>query len=283
MAVKFFGQFLVERGVVSRESLLQAITLQESTNKGLGEIVVEMGMMTQNDAERINQAQRSMDLRFGDLAVQLGLLNGKQVADALAEQKRRHLYIGEALIKVGALTSADLEQYLADFKTDQAEYVTDHVIIPAGVRQAEMWEMIADLTFKMLTRVTRLIFRTEPCRRIDRLEGLPTAASLEICGSIEARYILAATLPLRQRVTQAILGENDVTGESEEVLADCLMEFVNVVCGNVVAKAAQLGQHCDIRPPETLTPPLSVPAGRSGLLFPIVFADGERAELLLII
>ena len=65
MAVKFFGQFLIEKGAVTRIDLLQAIDLQEKTNLKFGEMVVEMGLMTTTDVARVHLAQRSEDLHFG--------------------------------------------------------------------------------------------------------------------------------------------------------------------------------------------------------------------------
>ncbi len=47
MAVKFFGQFLVEQGIVTSEALLNAINLQDKNNLKLGEMAVAMGLITQ--------------------------------------------------------------------------------------------------------------------------------------------------------------------------------------------------------------------------------------------
>ena len=57
MAVKFFGQFLVEQGAVTSEALLHAIELQDRTNLKLGEMAVAMGYITPNDIERAHSAQ----------------------------------------------------------------------------------------------------------------------------------------------------------------------------------------------------------------------------------
>ncbi|NTW88764.1 MAG: chemotaxis protein CheX, partial [Desulfobulbaceae bacterium] len=40
MAVKFFGQFLIEQGVVTSDALLNAINLQDKNNLKLGEMAV---------------------------------------------------------------------------------------------------------------------------------------------------------------------------------------------------------------------------------------------------
>ncbi|KAF0221742.1 MAG: hypothetical protein FD174_73 [Geobacteraceae bacterium] len=280
MAVKFFGQYLVEKGVVTRETLLKAVELQESVNLSFGDIALSMEFLSRQDIERVNQAQRSEDLRFGDMAVKLGLLTQERMQQVLTKQKNGHLYIGEALVKVGGLDEAELIQYLAEFKADQAPYITERVTIPAGVPHPEIWEMAADLTYKMLTRIARLTFRPEPCRVAGSLAESDVTATIRFNGDINACYIFAVSRGVRARIAAAILDEADVGHEPQEVLNDTVMEFINVVCGNIAAKAAQLGKALDISPPEIVNPGgMEAQAGQVGIIFPICLSDGERAEL----
>ena len=285
MAVMFFGQYLVERSIVTRELLLKAIALQEQTNLSFGDTAVSMGLLTSVDADRINQAQRNQDMRIGDLSVKMGVLTEPQVMEILAEQKRRHLYIGEAVVKVGGLTSAELELRLQEFKADQAKYATDAVTIPPGIPQPGVWEMMADLTYKMLTRVARVTFHTESCTLSDRMPAFPVVAAMTISGDISARYLFGCTAGLQAKIAQAILSADDVSVEPKEVLDDTVMEFVNVVCGNIVAKAVQLGKNTDISPPELVDVSTGVlcQGTEKCLVFPIFLADGDRGALALIV
>lgn len=283
MAVKFFGQFLVEKGVISREALLQAIQLQESVNLGFGDHAVSMGLMTDADVTKVNQAQRIEDLRFGDMAVKLGIITSSQLQDVLVKQKTCHVYIGEALVKVGALSSADLQRYLEEFKSDQAQYATDSVTIPAGVPHPEICAIIVDLTSKMLTRIGRLTFHLEPGHLAMAPVKNDIGASMSFTGNMTATYILTVTRQVQHKIAAAILDEADVGDEPQDVLDDTLMEFVNVVCGNVAAKAAQLDKSIDITPPLLIEQPGALQSDPAlvGVSFPFCFSDGERAELFL--
>ncbi len=285
MAVMFFGQYLVEQGIVSRDLLLQAIALQEKNNLSFGDTAVVMGLLTSADADRINQAQRNQDMRIGDLSVQMGILTEDKVMAILAEQKRRHLYIGEAVVSVGGLTTEGLDRYLKEFKDDQAKYATDKVIIPAGVEHPDQWEMMSDLTYKMLTRVARVTFHTEACSLIETVPSFPVIAAMDIFGDISVKYLFCCTEGLQTKIAQAILGADDVSKEPKEVLDDTVMEFVNVVCGNIVAKAVQLGKKTDISPPQLLDPQalVAIQHNEKALLFPIYLADGDKGALILII
>jgi len=287
MAVKFFGQFLVEQDAVTGESLLHAIELQERTNLKLGEMAVAMGFITQQDIETAHSAQLSKDMKLGDLLVELGFLSPKQLEEVIAHQKATHLYIGEALVKVGALTPEKLEQYLEAFKADQAPYVANRVELPAWLNEnTAAWEMTVDLTYKMITRVLGIQFRPGKFVETSVLSSNHMIAAMDLSGDLSARYLLSVSAGVQKTIAKAILKEDNVDHEDDEILEDTVMEFVNIVCGNVVAKASQMGVTLDINPPITLHPPsdgLAVPDNYRCVVFPIHVGDDEVMEMALFI
>ncbi|MEI6207751.1 MAG: chemotaxis protein CheX [Desulfuromonadales bacterium] len=286
MAVKFFGQFLVEKNIVTRDDLIKAIDLQDKKNLKLGEMAVFMGYITQTDIERAHNAQMSKDMKLGDLLVEMGYLTLTQLNDVITRQKNSHLYIGEALIQVGALAADKLPQHLSDFKADQAQYVSHGIELPITIANNTIWEMTADLTYKMITRVLDLQFRPGKCSLITTIETNFMVAAMDFSGDVEARYLISVSSGLQKIIARSILHEESVENEPSEVLEDTVMEFVNVVCGNVAAKASQMGVIMNINPPVTIRPPaagMSVPAGHAALSFPIHIVDGEKMSLILLI
>ena len=286
MAVKFFGQFLVEKGIVSREALLKAIELQEQKNLKFGEMALAMGYVTQDDITRAHHAQLSRDIKLGDLLVEIGILTLNQLNEIITRQKNNHLYIGEALVLVGALSNEQLQQHLDGFKADQAPYISDRVELPGGISNPEVWEMAADLTYKMITRVLGLPFRAGKCHTISTVATNFVMAAMDLSGEVDARFIISVSQELQKSVAKAILGEASVDNEPPEVLEDTVMEFVNVVCGNIAAKASQAGRIVNINPPVTIRPDvagLAVPAGYTGLCFPILVNEGETMQLVLFV
>ena len=286
MAVKFFGQFLLEKGTVTSDLLLKAVDLQDSINLKFGEMALELKLVTESDVKRIHHAQRSEDLLFGDMAVKLGILTGEQIGQILEQQKKTHLRIGEALVRVGALSAEELPLRLEEFRVDQAPYVTAQIVIPAGVSHPEVWEICADLSAKMFQRMVGMPCHVGECVLVDQLAQGAFVAGIDLLGVASARYYLAVSEQLRNRIARAVLTEEDVTGEPEEVLEDTVLEFINIVCGNVAAKAAQRGIELAILPPfnvQTGADGVKVPVGSYGLCFPLHLADGERAELTLFV
>lgn len=287
MAVKFFGQFLIEQDAITHEALLHAIELQEHTNLKLGAMAVQLGYITTQDIETAHTAQLSKDMKLGDLLVEQGFLTETQLNEVITHQKATHLYLGEALVKIGALTPDKLDHYLAAFKADQAPYLADRIDLPAWLADNQsLWEMTVDLTYKMTTRVLGLQFRPGKFVESTIVASNHMIAAMDIDGDLTARYLLSVSADLQKIIAKAILKEEDVEDESDEILEDTVMEFVNIVCGNVVAKASQAGATLDISPPLAIYPPeqgLEAPAGFRCVIFPIHVNDAGVMEMALFV
>jgi len=286
MTIKFFGQYLLDRGAISVELLLKAVDLQESVNLRFGETALALKLITESDLKRILKAQRAEDLMFGDMALQLGILKKEQVEQILMEQQRSRLRIGEALVRVGALTTGELHRLLEEFSMDQGLDSISRTVIPSAVLHPEIWEFCIDLSAKMFMRMVGAQCRVGDCVLVDRLAGSDFVAGIKLTGMVSASYHLTVSEPLRNRIAGALLMDEDVTGEPAELLEDAVLEFVNIICGNVAAKASQYGKTVEILPPFLLRPEsdgLPVPAQSYGLFFPLHLPDGERAEVTLFV
>ncbi|MDX2495422.1 MAG: chemotaxis protein CheX [Desulfuromusa sp.] len=282
MAIKFFGQFLIDKKIITRLDLLRAIELQEKTNLRFGDLVIEMGLMTTEQISLALRAQRYEDLQFGDMAAKMGFLSPDQVKQVLNRQKSEHLYIGEALVKLETITQEKLSFYLSEFKQTQKDSVTEKIIIPAGFPHQPLWEIVTDMTYKMLTRVAGVTFQTGPCTIIRRLPTRPVVVEIGFFGSISARYLLTISDNTRKLIANAIFKEGKAETATADEVDDSVKEFVNIVCGNAVSKATQLGYSIDITSAQMRllkNADLEIPEDQTGLLFPIYFSDGEICEL----
>ena len=286
MAVKFFGQFLIDNKVITKLDLLRAIELQEKANRRFGDLVIEMGLMTKEQISLTHRTQRHEDLQFGDMAVKMGFISTDQVQQVLNRQHREHLYIGEALVKLEIITEENLGLYLSEFKQTQNVYVAEKIVIPPAVPHQPIWEIVADMTYKMLTRVAGVTFRTTSCSTTRTLPERPVIVEMKFSGSVNARYLLTISDNTRKLIAKAILKEGKVeTGTAGEI-DESVKEFVDIVGGNVASKAAQLGYSIDITPAQIRTQSkmdLKIPEKQTGLLFPIFFSNGEGLELTILV
>ncbi len=271
MAVRFFGQFLLARGVVDRRELLAALALQEERNLPVGSYAVQRGYLTAEQAERINQAQRAADERFGDLAIDLGLLTRAQVLELLTLQENDHVRIGEALVELGHLDAEALEREVEAFERDQAPYRTEERIFPEGTANQDLVAIIVDLTGKMLMRVLRI---QSKIAAIDELGSMPAqeliTVSLTFTGALNAEFVLSVSEEIAFQVAKSLTGDGDPVARA--VAVDAVKELANIICGNTVGKAAQMGRRVEISPPLEGAP--MVREGDRGVFVPMLVAHG---------
>jgi len=121
MNTKFFGQFLLEKNIINREQLLEALDSQRSQSPLLGELAVSKGWMDASACKKINAIQMQKDRRFGDIAIDLGLLDDRQVDELLALQRQKRPYLGEVLVLLDHLDRDELEIYLALHQAGQSD------------------------------------------------------------------------------------------------------------------------------------------------------------------
>ncbi|MFL6591079.1 MAG: chemotaxis protein CheX, partial [Luteimonas sp.] len=112
MAVKFLGQFLLEKGLIDKEQLLAALDAQRASNPLLGELAQACGWLSAGQAAQVNVLQRSQDQPFGVIAQSLGLLTEAQVDALLSQQKSRRRLFGEILVDLGFLTAEQVGRAL---------------------------------------------------------------------------------------------------------------------------------------------------------------------------
>jgi CheY-specific phosphatase CheX len=284
MAARFFGQFLIEKKVISGLNLIRAIELQEKSNHRFGDLVLEMGLMTEEQIYLTHRAQRHEDLQFGDMAVKLGFLTSAQVKHVLDNQQQRHLYIGEALVKIGAVTPEKLEVYLAEFKQIGKTGDSGEIEIPEHVPHREIWRIFADMTFKMLTRIAGATFRIGSCSPIRTIPPAPLAYEVELTEATTARYILTMSDESQKLIAATTLKKK--TSAPAEDIETTVCKFVNIICGNAISQAAKQAFNMTSRPAfscEINDDNRTIPDDSIALLFPIYLSDGNELNLILVI
>jgi hypothetical protein len=106
-----FGQFLLLRGIISREELIQALVWQGQSRPPFGRIAESLGYLGAAEAAWLAQARRRGE-HLGDAAVRLGLMDSYQRLVVLGWQRRYQAEIGRFFLESGCLDDDRLEQEL---------------------------------------------------------------------------------------------------------------------------------------------------------------------------
>ena len=122
MAVKFFGQFLVQEGVINVDQLREGLELMDRRNKGFSAIAIEKGYLSQSQVEQLTEIENATYKTTSEAAVDEGFLTLAQAGEILKEQNASRLRIGEALVELGFIPAGELDACVQRFHEDQADY-----------------------------------------------------------------------------------------------------------------------------------------------------------------
>lgn len=125
MYTQFFGNYLLEKGVISTEQLLNALREQSKVHLKLGTLAIHEGYMTAEEVDNVIILQTHQDRKFGELAIEEGYLTEAQVNDLLNSQKPDYLLLGQVLIEQGILNNMQFENILIEYQSDNELYEQD--------------------------------------------------------------------------------------------------------------------------------------------------------------
>jgi CheY-specific phosphatase CheX len=252
MGIKFFGQFLLERGVISSEQLLEILEHQKKKNLRFGEWAVKRGWMDEHYVERLLNAQKRMDMKIGELAVKFRLLTPDDVKKLLNIQRNNLTKLGELIVELGHVSKEILEEEHARFLQDQKPFTPDDINVPEDFRNADALRYILDLTRKYLRRLGSLeaeMGQLTACQTDPEQNFSLVAVQIE--GDINCEYVLSVSRNIAIKIASGMLN-TDGRNEPDEILSESTKEFCNLVCGNLRSLMRHSGKDLEISYPVEL-------------------------------
>ena len=113
-----FSQYLLEKNIVSEESMQKALLEQRTVRPTVGQLAMDRKWITRQGIFKILIAQNDphkTGKRFGEIAVDLDLLIMSQVEELVLAQNHPSNFIGEILVKQDALSVSSLIKALSGF------------------------------------------------------------------------------------------------------------------------------------------------------------------------
>lgn len=273
MGVKFFGQFLIEQGEIDACQLRQALDLMNDHNKQLGEIAVEKGYLLQSESDWINLRQRTTDQPFGELAEQVGMMSREQLDEVVELQCSTRLQIGEALVSLECISGDKLPTLLDHFKVDQAPYEVQNRSLDPELDDNPVAHLVLHLLPKFCMRMAKVPVKMGVGQPLGEstshafkvglaMHGPPNLEVTLLCDDVFARHLAAS-----------VSGMNP-DPLTDELVADGVGEFLNVLCGNAVAALERDGVLV------ALDPPVYDIAPQTGIAFELTVGDGSASLVL---
>lgn len=117
-----FGRYLYYKGLISWDSLVEALMWQAEQKPLLGEVLVGRGDIGRSELQQVLLAKANGEF-FGDCAMRLGLANSKQIRAALDLQDKKQRPVGTYFLKRGLLQYDSLQRHLKKHQEHNQRFV----------------------------------------------------------------------------------------------------------------------------------------------------------------
>lgn len=251
MPPRFFGQYLLEQGVITREMLLDAMQYQKSINLPLCALAVERGYLTAAQLKTLDADNKTSDRKFMEEAVKQGMLTFQQLEELAEGKSERWLFLGEALVQRGHITLTRLQQVLKEYR-DQLAPTPATANKLGDIAEKSVVAPLLDVTVDLFVHYTKQIVQVAS---VEHTEAEPDSVSYvfsqEVRGDKNFHYALALPEKLTLSIASHIIGEPQT--EPNDLVLDAVSEFVNVVIGNGCTRLSMQNYKVTAQPPLVMT------------------------------
>jgi hypothetical protein len=281
MLDRLLGNYMLEKGLLTKQQLLQVYKAQENNRAKLGVIAVSEKLMTIAQAEQVNGLQASMNMKFGDIAIDKGYLSQAQLGRLLELQGNDYLaflqaIVDENIMPMEQIHNAEVE-YQREFgytETDLVELKSNNIdrIVPIFVR--EEFAAHKELITIAVKTMYRLIDNHVSIGNAYKIESLRSEvigyqkfhgdekATLAICGKYQDVEKLAVSYTKEEFI------------ETEEDALDATCEFINCINGLYATEKSRTGSKVELEPPE-FSVTYTETRGSSIVALPVYISGGE--------
>jgi CheY-specific phosphatase CheX len=273
VSIKFFGQFLLERGEIDEQQLRGALDLMEQENQTIGELAVAEGFATVAECRRVHGEQRRKDLPFGELAVQMGVLNNVELDELLELQRQNRLPLAGALVRLDVLPADRVRALHDEFKSEYGTLPSARPL-PGKLAGNRVAEVMTQVFARLLRRVSAIDAHLGDGRELDALPEGVLVATVPVVGVHGVRITLLVERRFGEKLAAGLLGF-DLEELASELALEAVGEFLNVLAGNVLALLQD--EALELR----LEAPVYCVLPTRGFRFEVETEADGRAELIL--
>jgi CheY-specific phosphatase CheX len=284
----YFGDYLLEKNIISNSQLEDVISQQQTSRAKLGLIAVSEKLLSAKQAEELNELQKHKDSRFGDIAIEKGYLLSEEVNYLLNLQGNTYLKFIQALMEQNILTMEQIEKYITDFKNDYCFSDTELDALKSGDID-RIIPVFVDINIPLAGECITLVIRNI-IRFINNNIKLKKTYTIKEYAFSSIAY-------------QQLIGSHDLfvgfAGKDEALLSiaspfakeyyenmdddafDSICEFINCSNGLYASKLSSEDIHIDMTPPKFNQNKILVSDGDIYVV-PIVIG-GKQSDLLVVV
>lgn len=252
----YFGNYLVEKNIISKSQFEDVMQQQQKTRVKLGLIAVSEKLLSTKQAEEINDIQRSMDRRFGDIAIEKGYLLAEEVTHLLSMQGNPYLQFVQVCTDHNILTLQEIETYLEQFKIDYSFTTSDLDAIKSGDIDRIIQTfvdtnepLIGECISLSLRNIVRFINNNIILNKAYKVceYSFGTLASQKMVG--DHAFFVGFAAKNKELLNIANPFAKEEFTEMDEDSFDSVCEFINCTNGIYASKLSNERIHIDMTPP----------------------------------
>lgn len=248
MVGMFFGQYLLSKGVIDRDALIDAIEHQRLSNLSLPELAVREGFFDERLAKKILTRYRTSEAGIDELCREIGKLDQQQI-DRLKEiQDSDWVRIGAALVDGGHLTQSEMEAHLKGFL--EHDRSADHQL-EMDYRSCPDPETVKTCIELSAFHLGRIVDRPVKLQSLDFHDGSLRSGwqryGQKLAGDRDLFVVIDVGDKLAAEIATRFLGIEVEQGS--ETATDAVCEFVNVIGGNACTRLEMFGYTLRPDPP----------------------------------
>jgi len=249
MSVKFFGQFLIERGAISRKQLLEAVEYQKNVNIKLGTLAIDRGIMNHEQVQETIEQQKRENKFFGEIAIEKQYLSHEQLDELLNQQKSDRVYLGEALVEKGFLNLEELETNLKEYKQSQEKDVEIIMEALKNIADTQHIDIMISVTLNLFRRIADISGKIGGCQKNHiNQRNIAYAVRQKMSGDINGYYALTFSSDIVLQIAIKMLKTH--VEDVDDFAVDAVKEFVNIIIGHICSTLSSQGMNVDAEPPE---------------------------------
>lgn len=257
MFSQLFGNYLVEKKIITAEDYKAAVEQQMAVRVKLGTIAIADGLLSEEVVESINKMQMQYDMRFGDIAIDKEFLTAEQVNSLLQKQGNPYMQFIQVLMESSKMTSTVLEKTLAAFQKEKGFSDDDmealknddlDSLVPIFAFSAKPY--VTDLASLVVRNINRFITRNFYIGKIKHTD------------SLDYRYLAGQKTVGNDTICLALAEDSDddvfafmasnfsgiAHAQTNEDAVDAISEFINVNSGLFASELSKKEIHMDMEP-----------------------------------
>jgi hypothetical protein len=260
---KFFGNYLLNKGILSKEALQKSLKKQQNARVKMGMLAMKQGLITGSQVEEISLLQRKTDKKFGEIAVDKGYMSGAQVEALLKVQSEEsNLLLGQAVVDLGYITYEQLEKELKLFEQECGLNKVQLAALQNGDIDSIVRQLLdfTDVYRPDIYQDYVVLFLKNMVRFLDQQPWLGMESLHEEAEMVMVSQYLAQDKPLFTAMfmsgeclneVASSFAKIDIKGDRELAEAS-VAEFLNLHNGIFSVNMSNKGEKFDTKPPEVI-------------------------------